>query len=153
MFTETQSSNQRPVWVWIITIYTLFGVAMALMAPLFRWLVWRHPIRGAQEVAMPPYTTLEWVFWLIIPIVALTAAISLFMLRKRAVTFFVIRLVISVVVLLYQAVHLPSSIVRLWSSMPLLAILPAIMLACFGLAINIAVIVYTRHLVRRGVLT
>jgi hypothetical protein len=140
MFAQIQPSNSRPVWVWIISAYYVFSGVISL---LFMWLLWNGtiPPEGAQGAALKSVTTLDWIGSQIISIVSLAGGVFLFLLRKRAVTFFLIGLVMSVVFNVYYAVRIKSSEALL-----------ALLIACVGWVIKIAVIWYARRLARRGVL-
>jgi hypothetical protein len=125
MANEGQSPKRRPIGVWVICAIYVLAVGATLMA-------------AQQAYVASSLTGLDWMFTLAIGVVLLSAAVSLFLLRRIAVALFSAALVLSLALTAFQVFRRIEGAGRG---------------ALYGWVLLVAVIVYARRLAKRGVLS
>ena len=143
MATESGGAAQRrPGWVWAISIFFMFSAIIGTLS-FFVVLSGGLPMTDAQQRYFASLTFVDYVLTFLIALVNLCAAVLLFMLRRLAYGLFVATFVLGMLSVAWQIVA------RHWLSA---MTIPGLIGAVIGWGLNIAVILYTRSLVRRGVL-
>ncbi len=133
---------RRPGWVWAISLFYLFS-ALFTGFGLYAILTHMIPLQPAQQAYFAALTPLDNSMTALIVVCNLSAALSLFLLRKIAVPLFIAGLAVN---LAQTAWHTATKgwLAAMGSSGPAGFLI--------GIAMALAVIVYAVHLSRRGVL-
>jgi hypothetical protein len=142
MTNAIQQPSRRPVWIWVISVFYLLSAGYTLLS--FAWI---HSgavkLNAAQEAYFASLTSVDWFFTLSIGVIGIAGAISLFLLRRLSVTLFSISLALN---LAFTAFHMMrTNWIEALGGAGLFGIL-------IGWVILVAVILYARHLMKRGVL-
>lgn len=143
MINEVHQSRRRPIWVWVITVFYLLSAGFTLLS--FVWInIGAAKLDAAQEAYFASLTSVDWFFTLSIGVVTIAGAISLFQLRRLAVTLFSISLALN---LAFTAFHIMrTNWIEVLGGPGLFGMLIAWL-------ILISVILYARRLTKRGVLS
>ena len=94
-------NKKRPVRVWVITIFYLLTAGYTLLSYflIFSGII---AVNEAQQTYFASLGVFDWITTLLIGVLGLSAAISLFMLRKIAVKLFGIALSLNIALTLIQ---------------------------------------------------
>lgn len=140
---ETNPTPKRPALVWVITVYYAFSLCFTMLSfALVRSGVLPTPPEAKEyfeNLSAPDYVQSFGP-----GVITLIAVVLLFMLRKRAILFFSVSLVLSVLVALVQA---------LTSNYLLAAGVPGLFGMLIGWGIQAGVLIYAVSLRRKGILT
>lgn len=143
MTNEPESPKRRPKGVWVILVFYVLSAGWTLfsLALIFGGAI---TITPAQEAYFVSLSAVDRFFSAAIGVIGLTAAVCLFLLRRVAVVMFSVALALNVA---FTAVHaMRTNWTEALGGAGLIG-------ALIGWLILIAVIVYARGLVRRGVLS
>lgn len=143
MTNGAQQPSRRPLGVWLISAFYVLSAGWTLLsfALIFSGAI---RINAAQEAYFASLTNVDWFFSLSIGVICITGAISLFLLRRLAVVLFSVALLLNLAVTAYQMARTN------WTeALPSGGLLGALL----GWLILVAVILYTRSLSKRGVLS
>lgn len=136
------NSENRTILVWVISVFYFVSAA---------WVIWSVvgiftgviPLNDAQKEYFQSQSILDYGFPLLLGATNLTAAVLLFFLRKPAFYLFLTTFTVGIVVTIYQI------FARDWLGVVGDSGLKA---AVIGWIINIAVILYSKRLIDRGIL-
>jgi hypothetical protein len=131
----------RPVLVWIISGYFCLSV---IPAGLSLWLVHAGllPMPEPQQSYFHALTWVDYTITACILAINLAGAVALFFLRRVSMYLFALALLVAICLLIYQII----------AKNYLQAMGPMLPAAITGWAIPIAIILYARHLTKKGVL-
>jgi hypothetical protein len=143
MTNRAQQLRRRPFGVWLIAAFYVLSAGWTLLsfALIFSGAI---KINAVQEAYFASLTNIDWFFSLSIGVIGIAGAISVFLLRRLAVVLFSVALLLNFAVTAYQMARtnwteaLPSG---------------GLFGALLGWLILVAVILYTRSLSKRGVLS
>jgi len=80
-------TKTRPGWVWFICIWITSGfVISALLGYLYFSGSW--PLTAQVKASIPKFSTFDWVIAIVGPLLAESAAVALFLLRRQATYLF-----------------------------------------------------------------
>jgi hypothetical protein len=133
----------RPKGVWVVSSFYVISVGWTLLSFA---LVFSGAIKltGEQEAYLTSLTGVDWFFTFATGVVTLSAAISLFLLRRIAVTLFAVALALNVAVSTYYVMR-TNWITAIGGAGSVGTLL--------GLLILVTVTLYARRLSKRGVLS
>jgi len=142
MASAVQPSSRRPIWVWVIFVFYLLSAGFTLLsfAVLFSGAVKPD---AAQEAYFASLTSVDWFLTLSIGVTSIAGAIALFLLRRLAVILFSVSLALNFGLTAFQIMR--TNWIEAIGGPGLFGILVAWL-------ILVAVILYARHLSKRGVL-
>jgi hypothetical protein len=142
---EESPPQKRPVLVWVICIFYLIGVFWGLLSlGLTRFLLSSaFPIPEAKRHYFESLNYIDYGAMIIRVIVILVGAILLIRLKRSALYFFVGAFVVNILLLVYNIVA------KNWFAT---VGIPGIIGILFEYGIIIAIILYIRHLSKKGVL-
>ena len=134
---------ERPDWVWLICIFTCFSACWTMLS---FYLIFsdRIPLNPAQMSYFASLTPLDLALEMLQAVITVVAAAFLFLLRRQCVPLFGVGIILGI---LQTVGHVLTK--------GFLAALPegAGIGWLIGIAIQLAVILYSRRLAQRGVLT
>jgi len=140
---EEGGRRRRPKGVWLVSI---FYTISALWTLLSSYLIFSGaiPLNREQETYYASITVVDWIITGTLSVISLSAAVSLFLLRKLAATLFMAALILSVLYSIYQIVA--KNLLRVVAPGGFVGML-------LGFALILAVTLYAQRLARRGVLS
>ena len=143
MTNGAQQSSRRPVGVWVISVFYLLSAGWTLLsfALIFSGAI---KMNSAQEAYFASLTGVDWFLSLSLGVLGFTGAISLFLLRRLAVILFSLALVLNLALTMFQTMR--TNWTEAISGSGLFGVL-------LGFLILVAVILYTRGLTKKGVLS
>ena len=158
MTKEEKSPKHRPIGVWVISAFYLLSMGIS-SARAARFLSGAK-ISPVQEATFALLTGVDWFFFWASAVLMLSAVVCLFLLRRITVALFSVVLAInlaSMVILLMRTnwAELLDIYADVATSSLSLLLVGGIALSglLFSFFIQVAVIVYSRSLAKRGVLT
>jgi len=139
------STKKRPGWVWVISVwYTISFVVASLLAYLtFSGVI---PMTPQLKAYIGSLSTIDYVFTVVQPLLSVSAAVALFLLRRQATYLFWLLLAVGVASHVWQY-DLRTRITEV-QSMP-----GGSTGAFFAMGIQLAICVYVQNLKRRGTLS
>jgi hypothetical protein len=141
---EGPATKKRPGWVWVISIwYTISFVVASVLAYLtFSGII---PMTPQLKAYIGSLSTIDYVFTVFQPLLSVSAAVALFLLRRQATYLFWLLLAVGVASRVWQY-DLRSGITGV-GSMP-----GGSTGAFFAMGIQLAICIYVENLKRRGTL-
>jgi hypothetical protein len=138
-----KSKRRRPIGVWIVSLFYVLSAGWTLLsfALIFIGVV---KITPTQEAYFHSLTGVDWFFTLSIAVIGISAAVSLFLLRRISVALFSVALALNVAFTVFHLMR--TNMIEALGGTGLVGLL-------LGWLILIIVIVYTRRLAKREVLT
>lgn len=137
--TDTQA-RKRPIGVWIITVYFAITVPFILYS-LYLVLSGRAPMNDAQAVYVSNIDPLDITATVMIGVSNVIGAVSLFKLRKAALTFFGVSLAINIALTIWH-VATRGFVEVVGGAMPIV----------MGLVLLLSIIGYTAYLSKKQIL-
>ena len=137
---EKLQPRKRPVGVWIITVYFAISIPFVIFS-LYAVLSNQIPLDAAQAGYIASMAPLDFTATAIIAICNLLGAVSLFRLRKAALTFFTASLAINIALTIWHIIA-KGFVAVVGGALPIV----------LGFALLLAIIAYTAHLARKRVL-
>jgi hypothetical protein len=137
-----EPKGKRPRWVWVIFIFYLVSASYTLLA-FYLTSIGAVPLTPTQKAFFENMTIVDYGITFLIGLTCIAGAIALFMMRKVAIYLFLISYSISMVFTLWVAAT--STWIQAFGG----GFVGFIM----GWIINIAVLVYTWRLFKKGLLT
>jgi len=139
---DNQSIRKRPKKVWLISVFYLFSAGFILLS-FYLINSGKVPLSEAQQTYFASLNPLDYFFSITLGVINMSGAISLFLLRKVAYPLFVCALALRFVLSGWFALN------KGW-----LAVLGGTggVSPLIGWGISIAVCIYTKRLINRGVL-
>jgi hypothetical protein len=143
MTNPVQQSSRRPVWVWVISAFYLLSAGWTLLSSA---LISSGAIKinAAQEAYFASLTSVDWFFSASIGAIGFAGAIYLLLLHRLAVVLFSLALVLDLAFAAFQTMR--TNWAEALGGSGLFGVL-------LGWLILVAVILYTRRLAKRGVLS
>jgi magnesium-transporting ATPase (P-type) len=132
--------GERPLWVWIITIFYAISILFAAFS-LYLVLSGKMPGSPIQHAYFAGLTPLDNIVTALIGVCNVGGAISLFLLRKMALPFFITAFGLNVALTIWQI-----------SYRNLLAVSGVVPLG-LGLLVSLAIILYAANLSKRRILS
>ena len=133
-------TKKRPVWVWIISVFTFLTAGITLLAILAAAML---PINEV-ETDVAPATLFDYVAALVFSLAAVVAAIYLLRLRKAAFYWFTVPFVASVLLSFWDA--MTKGVAESMIGQDVVGY------AVFGAVIGLAICVYCWSLIKKGIL-
>jgi hypothetical protein len=135
-------TKKRPVWVWIISIYYFISVAFGV---LFLGLIFSGGSAFSPFLAhsLRKFTTIDYTVMVLKYTLMLGSALTLFLMRKQALLFFLASLVLSIAALI-----LPTVANATMRSNPV----PILVLCAIGFLLQAAICLYCWSLIKKGIL-
>ena len=133
-------TKKRPVWVWIISVFTFLTAGITLLAILAAAML---PINEV-ETDVAPATLFDYVAALVFSLAAVVAAIYLLRLRKAAFYWFTVPFVASVLLSFWDA--MTKGVAESMIGQDVVGY------AVFGVVIGLAICVYCWSLIKKGIL-
>mgnify|MGYP001820639095 FL=1 len=133
-------TKKRPVWVWIISVFTFLTAGITLLAILAAAML---PINEV-ETDVAPATLFDYVAALVFSLAAVVAAIYLLRLRKAAFYWFTVPFVASVLLSFWDA--MTTGVAESMIGQDVVGY------AVFGAVIGLAICVYCWRLIKKGIL-
>jgi len=135
-------SRRRPAGVWVISLFYWISAVWTVVG-LVLVLSGRVPLPEAQKAYYASLSPLDYGFSLLQCVLTLAGAVMLFLLKRRAYGLLVAAFVLGLAQVAYQIVakHWLSAIGG-----------PGLIGALFGWGVGLAIILYARRLVARGIL-
>ena len=134
--------RKRPALVWVISIFYFVSAGWTILslALIYSGVI---PLKEAQKTYFDSQTLCDHGSTLVVVVTNLAAAVLLFLLKKPAFHLFATAFFIGLMLTVYQV------IVKNW-----LGVIggPGLVGAIIGWGINMAIIIYSRRLISRGVL-
>lgn len=134
---------KRPGWVWLICIFMCFSFCWTMLS-FYLIFSGSIPVSPAQMLYFKSLTPLDWVLTMLNTAITVIATAFLFLLKRQCVPLFGAGLVLGVLVTVWQVL-----------TRGFLAALPegGGVGYLLGMAISVSVLLYSRRLAHRGVLT
>lgn len=137
---DSTQPRKRPIGVWIIKVYFAISIPLVLYG-LYLMLSDQAPMSDGQAVYVSNIDPLDITATVMIGISNVIGAISLFYLRKAALTFFSVSLAINIALTVWHII-----------SRGFVEVIGGIWPIVLGLALILSIIGYTAHLSRKQIL-
>jgi hypothetical protein len=134
--------NRRPGWVWVISFFFFLSAGWTLLS-IFLVSSGALQLPPAQRAYFDNLTGLDYGLSIILGLVNLSGAISLFFMRKIALDLFIVALLVNLPYSIWNAVKM--GFFQTFGA-------PGSFGLIIGLALQIAVVTYSLRLVKRGIL-
>lgn len=137
---EKLQTRKRPIGVWIITVYFAISIPFVMFG-LYSVLSNQIPLDAAQAGYVGSMAPLDFTATAIIGMCNILGAVSLFRLRKAALTFFAASLAINIALTIWHIIA-KGFVAVVGGALPIV----------LGFAPLLAIIAYTAHLARKRLL-